>query len=132
MYLIKDIRDRFDNETWKTEFDTTITKDYYIRYAEAVIGYLLSRETAIKNIINSSIRGTFIHMFVQQNYEDTIKHLETSKSTGMPLIASADVVSSMLIGGISHCIVSWFEKDEKRSAEELLCDIAKFIDRVLA
>ena len=132
LFLIKDVRERFDNETWQNESDTTVTKEYYLKYAESVMNYLFGREVAIKNIINSSIRSTFIQTFVQQNYEDTIKRLEASKDSGMSLIASADVVASMLIGGISHCIVSWFEKDDRCTSDELLSDISSFIDRVLS
>ena len=48
------------------------------------------------------------------------------------LIASPDVVASMLIGGIAHCIVSWFSAENKCTPEALLKDLTNFIDRVLA
>ena len=130
-FLIKDIRDNFDNQAWKTGLNPSLTKEYYIKYAEAVLEYLIKRETAIKNVAGSQMRAAFIQTFVQQNYKDTIEHLTKSNKDGAPLIASAEVVASMLIGGMSHCIITWFESDTRCTAEELLADISKFIERVL-
>ena len=89
-------------------------------------------EIDVKRVIEAPIRSTFIDVFIQQNYEDTKKKLEESVKGGMPLIASADVVASMLIGGTSNCIVRWFESEDRCSSEMLLKDISKFIDRILS
>ena len=109
-----------------------MTKDYYTRYAAAVINYLLTREHAIKRIIDSPARSAFVDVFMYQNYKDTKRRLEASAAAGMSLPAPADVVASMLIGGTSHCIVSWFIADKKPcTAEKLLADISKLIDKIL-
>ena len=131
IFVIKDIRSHFDSLIWNDDLNPTITKDYYHKYAEALLSFLLRHEAAIKRVIEAPIRSTFIDVFIQQNYEDTKKKLEESVKGGMPLIASADVVASMLIGGTSNCIVRWFESEDRCSSEMLLKDISKFIDRVL-
>lgn len=131
VFLIKDVRERFDNETWKKDAKTAATKEYYLKYAEAVIDYLIKREVAIKNMINSPMQATFIQTFVQLNYEETARRLEESKEAGMTLMASTDIVASMLIGGISHCIVCWFGSDDRCSSEELLDSISKFITMLI-
>ena len=50
----------------------------------------------------------------------------------MDMMASADVMASLIVGGIALCIVKWFDKDERESKEEILEDISIFIDRLLA
>lgn len=128
-FLIRDIRDKFEVQARKNGLNPSLTKEYYIDYTKAVIDYLRKREIPLKNAANSHMRATFIQAFVQQNYEDTIAHLEQSQNSGTSLIASPEVVASMLIGGIAHCIIIWFEKEERCSEEELLADISKFINR---
>ena len=133
LYLIKDVRERFEHDTWnKNGLVPVVTKEYYLKYAEAVIQYLLTRENAIKKIIDSSVRSTFIEVFVQQNYKDTKKKLEISAKGGMNLISSPDVVASMLVGGTARAIVNWFENTERCPVNVLLRDIFKIIDRVLS
>ena len=132
IFVIKDVRSRFDSLVWNNDLNPNITKDYYQKYAEVLMAFLLRHEVAIKRVVTAPIRSTFIDVFIQQNYEDTKKKLEESAKSGMPLIASADVVASMLIGGTANCIVRWFESDDRCPAETLLKDISKFIDRVLS
>lgn len=131
VFLIKDIRSRFDTEIWKSDLNTSITKEYYLQYAKAIIKYLLDRETAIKKIINSPVRSTFFDIFLHENYEDTRRRLEASEKSGMKLISTPDVVASMLVGGIAHCIIIWFDSNNKQSADGLLSDISVFLDKVL-
>ena len=130
-FLIKDVRHRFDENNWNSKINPSLTKEYYVKYAEAVIEYLIKHETAIKNIVGSGMRATYIQTFVQQNYYDTIEYLKKSNEGGMPLIAPTDIMASMLIGGISHCIITWFEADDRCTPDELLVYISRFIGRVL-
>ncbi len=131
-FLVKDVRDKFESDVWNKDEITPVTKEYYVKYAEAVIKYLLSRDDATKKIISSPFRPTFIEVFVQQNYEDTKKKLADSEKNGMILICSVDVVASMLVGGIARCIVKWFDSDNRCPIETLLGDISKIVERVLA
>ena len=132
IYLIKDIRARFDQAVWNKDINPTITKDYYIKYTEELLAFLLRHEAAMKRVASTHMRSTFIDTFLQQNYKDTARRLQASVDSGMTLIASPDTVASMLIGGISHCIIRWFDAEERCTHEELLKDIASFIDRILA
>ena len=131
VFLIKDIRAQFDEKTWHDDLDTNITKEYYMQYAEAVIDYLLERDTAIKKLINSPIRSTFFDVFLHENYEDTRKRLEVTVENGAPLFAPVDTVASMIVGGVAHCIIKWFDSDNRRPKDELLEDIYNFISKVL-
>lgn len=132
LFLIKDIRARFDNEVWKADLNTNITKEYYLQYAEALINYLLEREAAFKKIIDSPVRSTFFDVFLHENYEDTKRRLSASVDGGMTLIAPVDVVASMIVGGIAHCMIKWLDSERRRPAQALLGDISKFIDKVLS
>lgn len=132
IFIIKDIRDQFDNRVWDKTNNPTITKEYYHRYVEELLAFLLRHEEAMKRMVTPPIRSTLIDTFLHQNYQDTKKLLEASEKEGMPLIASADVVASMLIGGVSHCLIHWFESDNKCPPDVLLKDICNFIDRVLS
>ena len=131
IYIIKDIRAYFDTNVWNKDNNTTFTKEYYHKYAEALLAFLLRHEAARKRVATAQIRSTFIDVFLQQNFEDTKRRLEASAKSGMPLIASADVVASMLIGGTSYCIIRWFESEDRCPPETLLKDITNYINRIL-
>jgi AcrR family transcriptional regulator len=132
IFIIKDVRNHFDSHIWNKEANHPITKEYYYQYAEALLAFLLRHEAAMKRIATAPVRSTFITVFLHQNYEDTKQRLEDSVKTGMRLLASPDVVASMLIGGIAQCIVHWFEDDDRCSPEILLKDIIAFTERVLS
>lgn len=132
IYIIKDVRLHFDTKIWSGDGQNGFTKDYYQKYAEALIAFFLRHESAMKRVATAPIRSTFIDVFLQQNYEDTKRRLEESVKGGMNLIASPDVVASMLIGGTSHCIIRWLESDGRCTPEKLIEDITSFIDRILS
>lgn len=126
--LIKDVRERFDSEFLGNKSGSYLTKEYYTQYVESVVAFLLSREQAIRKMLKSSMRAQFIDIFMEQNYIDTKARLEESVKRGMRLSSSVNVTASMLIGGISHNIIRWFESNEKESMAILLQDISKFLD----
>ena len=131
LFLIKDVRARFDNEVWKADLNTTITKEYYLKYAHAIIDYLLERDVAIKKIIDSHARSSFFDIFLHENYEDTKRRLEASVKSGMPMMISAEIMASFIVGGIAHAIIKWFDSDNRCPVELLLNDIAVFIGKLL-
>lgn len=131
VFLIKDIRSRFDNEVWKSDLNTTITKDYYLKYAKAIIDYLLERDAAIKRIIDSNARTSFFDLFLHENYEDTKRRLEASVNSGMTLAMSTEVMASFIVGGIAHAIIKWFDSDNRCPVDLLLQDISIFITKML-
>jgi len=115
----------------RADLNNAVTKEYYVQYAEALISYLLDRDAAIKRIINSPVRSTFFDIFLHQNYEDTKRRLEASVVGGMKLFSTADVVASMIVGGTAHCIIKWFDSEQRCPVSVLLSDISKFIDKLL-
>ena len=131
LFLIKDIRARFDNEVWKADLNTTITKEYYLKYAHAILDYLLERDIAIKRIIDSHARSSFFDIFLHENYEDTKRRFEASVKSGMPMPISPDVMASFIVGGIAHAIIKWFDSENRCPVELLLNDIAIFIGKLL-
>ena len=131
-YLIKDLRDRFDRERLQTDSNPYLTKDYYLKYAEAIINYLFSNETAIRNIVSSSMHSVFVEEFMHLNYEDTKRRLNESIKNGMTLVASVDTVTGMLVGGMTHTIIRWLESEDRCTSDVLLKDISKVIDKVLS
>ena len=131
LFLIKDIRARFDNEVWKADLNTTITKEYYLKYANAIIDYLLERDIAIKRIIDSHARSSFFDIFLHENYEDTKRRLAASADSGMSITISSEVMASFIVGGIAHAIIKWFDSDDRAPVELLLNDISIFIEKLL-
>ena len=132
IFIIKDIRSRFESNVWNKDQNPTFTKEYYHKYTEALIAFLTKHESAMMRVATPPIRSTFINVFLQQNYEDTKSRLEASERSGMRLPASADMVASMMIGGTAHCLIRWFETEDRCSPDELLRDLSCFIDRILA
>lgn len=132
IHIFKSVRHHFDTSVWNKEQHQAYTKEYYHKYAESLFNFIMRHEDAMRRVSTSPLNSTFVHVFLQQNYEDTKRRLEASVKAGMPLIASPDVVASMLIGGTAHCIVSWFSAENKCTPEALLKDVTNFIDRVLA
>ena len=131
--LIKEVRTRFEEDVWSKQASTYPTKDYYVNYAKALTMYLLEKKIPIRKIVKSSVRSTFIDVFAHQNQIDTKKRLEASLAAGMPLVSSPEVVASMLVGGITQCIITWFDTEEKCcTVEDLLNEISKIIEKVLS
>ena len=132
VFLIKEARVRFGLKEEDFNFGPQQIKDYYLKCSEAIMAYLLRYESTLKKIIVSDMRPTFIEMFVRQNYEDTVKCLERNKDSGIDMFATTDAMASMLIGGIAHAIVYWFEDENRVSSEVLLADISAFIEKLLS
>lgn len=126
--LISNIRNRFDDEFLGTRTGSYLTKEYYIKYTESIVSFLYAREHAIRKILESNMRANFIDIFMKQNYIDTKERLTESVKRGMRLSSSVDVTASMLIGGVSHNIIRWFESEEKEPITVLLADIQRFLD----
>lgn len=131
-YLVKDVRDKFEKEVWDAQANSYPTKEYYQRYVEALMSYLVVRKEAVKNIVLSSAHHTLIEVFAKQNLNDTKKLLEESQEAGMKLISTPNVVASMMVGGTTRAIVDWFEDENRGPIETLLTEVNKIIDRVLA
>jgi AcrR family transcriptional regulator len=132
IYLIKDVRERFEVDVWANQSGDCPSKEYYKKYVESLMEYLIQRKEAVKNIVLSSARSTFVEVFSQQNLIDTKKRLEENCAQGMRLISTPSVVASILVGGTARAIVDWFEDQNRCPLNVLLAEINKIIDRVLS
>ena len=132
VFLIKEARARFGLKKEHFKFSPQQIKEYYLECSEAIMAYLLKYEATLKKVTISNMRPTFIEMFVRQNYEDTVKCFEENKNSGINMFATSDTMASMLIGGITHTIVHWFEDENRVSSEALLADISAFIEKLLS
>lgn len=131
-FIAKDIRDKFDQNTWHKDLNPAITKDYYLKYIEELINFLVSHDSAIEKMVtDSGLRSTFITVLMRQNFLDTRYRLENSVENGMKLFSTPDLVTSMIIGGTSLALVRWFEQEDRCPQDKLLSDISEFIDRIL-
>ena len=129
--VIAATRDRFDAKVRSRDTVPQTIKEYYLDCARSVANYLLRYEKSIKSSFKSEARPTFIEIFVRQNYEDTVKRFEKSMAEGTRYFTSADMMASMLIGGIAHSVVIWFESEDRCSTDQLIYDMSIFIDRLL-
>lgn len=129
-YIIKDIRDTFDDE-FSTETILHLPINYYIRYIDAITDFLIKREDAVTKILNSSMRYAFIEIFMQQNYIDTLKSLNKSKTNGMVISLPTEAVAGMLTGGITLNILNWFESRDKKTVKEMSAEVAQLIETLL-
>ena len=130
-YLIRDIRETFDRETFAGDPSPSITADYYINYISALGKFLSEREEAVSKILRSSLGPIFLYTFMHQNYIDTSKKLQISVGDGMALPSSLPVVASMLIGGVSHNILRWFELENRPPIDTLVEDMKLFFKTAL-
>lgn len=129
--IIAATREKFDQRTRALNTAPMSIKEYYLGCARSVANYLLRYEQSIKAAFKSEERPTFIEIFVRQNYEDTVKRFEKSIADGTHYFTSPKMMASMLIGGIAHSVVIWFEDEEKCPVDRLLDDISIFLDRLL-
>ena len=130
-YIVKDIRSDFDMDFAEGHTNTTFSVEYYVKYIEAVVSFLIKHENAINKILNSPMRSVFIEIFMQQNYLATLERLKKSVTDGMIVCASLESVASMLVGGISVNILYWFENRETESASDMIREITKIMSTMM-
>lgn len=130
-YIIKDIRFSFDSEFTYGSDRPTLNEEYCIKYVESIIDFMLKREAAITKIINSSMRPVFIEIFMHQNYLDTLERLRNSIEDGLVLSTSPEVVSSMIVGGVSINILRWYENRHTISSSDMINELSRLIRAIL-
>ena len=127
VYVIKMFREEFDSKIWR-KGTPDATKEYYVKYALALVEYLSSTPNLASNILSSSACHMIITMLMEQNYNDTKERLLRSVEQGMELRMSADTAASMLTGGISMVLILWFEGGRTGSKDKLTEDITAILD----
>ncbi|MBQ8372287.1 MAG: TetR/AcrR family transcriptional regulator [Clostridia bacterium] len=128
--VVHDLRSDFDRTVWGKD-SPEHTKDYYIRYAEVMVHFLIHHNNIAQCVLKSSCGINIIGMLMHQNNIDTQSKLKLSIADGMQLNTSISSMSTMLIGGIAFMITDWFIDDKGQSAEQLIQDIKYMIGRLL-
>lgn len=128
--VTKALRDRFDSTVWKDKEYST-TAEYYVAYAKRLVGFISENESAINNILNSSLFPTIISLILEQNYADTKERLERSMRGGLTLAASVEVVAGMCAGGVASAIYSWIAEGRKKDPDLLAAEIGEIIKKII-
>ena len=130
-YIIKDIRMSFDASFTPLAPTSGPTIEYYVKYAEAVMDFMIKRETAITKILASPMRSVFIEIFMQQNYLDMCERLELSAKGGLLLSVSNEAASCMIVGGVAVNLLRWFEHRDLVSSKVMLDEITQLVGMIL-
>lgn len=122
------LRDRFDTNIWKSK---ATTPEYYIAYAERIVGYITENDKAIENIFKSNLVPTILNVLVEQNYQDTYERLVKDILKGHTYPASPEVIASMCAGGVASVIQKWYATGRVKSVQALSYEISTMISGIL-
>ncbi len=128
--VVNELRCDFDRTVWGKESPGG-GKEYYVRYAEVLVRFLLHHNTIAQCILKSSCGISIIGMLMHQNNIDTQHKLQLSVADGIELNTSVSSMSTMLVGGIAFMITDWFIDNKGQSAEQLIQDVKYMIERLL-
>ena len=78
-------------------------------------------------LLHSSLTPAKSDVIVSENLRETRKKLAESVQKGLKLPASVNTVASMLVGGVTVVILSWFEEGRPIPKETLLKEIEAII-----
>ena len=122
------LRDRFDTNIWKSK---ATTPEYYIAYAERLVGYINEHDAAIENIFKSNLLPTILTVLIEQNYQDTYDRLVKDIIKGATYPASPEVIASMCAGGVANVIYKWYAMGRVKSVAALSYEISTLVSNIL-
>jgi AcrR family transcriptional regulator len=122
------LRDRFDNNIWKSK---ATTPDYYVAYAERIVEYITENDKATENIFKSNLMPTIMNVLIEQNYQDTYERLVKDIIKGRTYPASPEVIASMCAGGVASVIYHWYATGRVKSVAALSYEISQMVSGVL-
>ena len=122
------LRDRFDTNIWKSK---STTPDYYVAYAQRIVGYIAEHDKAVENIFKSNLVPTILNVLIEQNYKDTYERLVKDIMKGRTYPASPEVIASMCAGGVASVIYQWYAMGRVKSVEALSYEISTMVSGVL-
>ena len=131
MFVIKMHREKFDKNIWMRE-KPDVTMDYYIQYVDAFLSNLERESNLIDSILKSNISHTIIQMLVEQNFLDTKDKIDESLAEGLEISMSSETASALITGGLALAITRWLTSENRIPKDELVKDVAKAINAVLA
>ena len=122
------LRDRFDTNIWKSK---ATPPEYYIAYAERLVGYINEHDVAIENIFKSNLLPTILTVLIEQNYQDTYDRLVKDIIKGATYPASPEVIASMCAGGVANVIYKWYAMGRVKSVAALSYEISTLVSNIL-
>jgi AcrR family transcriptional regulator len=122
------LRDRFDTNIWKSK---ATTPEYYIAYAERLVGYINEHDKAIENIFKSNLLQTILAVLIEQNYQDTYDRLVKDIIKGRTYPASPEVIASMCAGGVADVLFRWYANGRAKPVATLSYEISTLISGIL-
>ena len=131
MFVIKMHREKFDKNIWMRE-KPDVTMDYYIQYVDAFLSNLERESNLIDSILKSNISHTIIQMLVEQNFLDTKDKIDESLAEGLEISMSSETAAALITGGLALAITRWLTSENRIPKDELVKDVAKAINAVLA
>ena len=105
--------------------------EYYVRYAERIVGYIDEHYHAIEHLVKSDLFPAALAIIVEQNYADTCERLKESVAMGMKLSASIEVTAAVCSGGIAEAIYLWIKSDRNKSPEQLADEIGTLVSSLI-
>ena len=126
----KSLRARFDKIIWKSGKPDN-TPDYYVMYAKQLVNFISRHHREVDNIISSPLFYVVMNILAEQNYTDTLERIKMSVAQGMVLSASAEVLASMLVGGVKDAVYFWLKSGKKKSADEISDEIGAIVRKCI-
>ncbi len=129
--FVRGLRSKFDNIIWKAGKPDD-TPEYYVMYAKQVISFIMRHESEIDHVMQSPLITVVLNILSEQNYYDTYERIQMSVSAGLKINASAEVLSSMLVGGVTNAIFNWLKSGKNKSPEELAEEVGAIVRRCIS
>ena len=127
----RDLRSEFDSIIWKAGKPDD-TPEYYVMYAKQIVSFIIRHEREIDHVMQSPLFTVVLNILSEQNYEDTYERIQMSVSQGLKINASAEVLSCMLVGGVSQAICTWLKSGKTKSADTLAEEVGVIVRKCLA
>lgn len=128
-YTVGSLRRDFD-KTLPQSKRPNATSEYYTDYVRAIVDFLITNESMIKNAFESEVFPRLIEVIREQNYEDTKIRLENSVDEGMVLPASVEVTAHMITGAVANMLIVWWQGGMAIPKERLIEEISAVIKAI--
>ena len=125
------LRSKFDNIIWKSGKPDD-TPEYYVMYAKQVIAFIMRHEKEIDHVMRSPLISVVMSILSEQNYVDTYDRIKVSVAAGLRINASPEVLSCMLVGGVTNAIYTWLKNGKDKSPEALADEVGAIVRRCIS
>ena len=127
----RSLRTQFDNIIWKSGKPDD-TPDYYVMYAKQIVSFISRHEAEIDHVLQSPLISVVLNILSEQNYVDTYERIQMSVSAGLKINASPEVLSSMMVGGVTNAIYTWLKNGRDKSPDKLAEEIGMIVRKCIS